>query len=310
MQDPLSGRKVMIPLTSKAFLEGSLQPHMAGNQEQVIVKLSEKEFVEMTRTEAQKLLEERIDVLKKAKVKQSVSNEVESKMTADQTPSIPYFEIREEYDKDGNEIRAEAINVAKELEYLQREENNKLDSAARAAVLNQDSDLLEVERHQNECQRIVDSEEYEKISNRLDELARLEQEMEARKRINEASSKKLQGSGWAKGFLNKKGKDRKVKEMLDASNEIKENEALLQPSAKKVNFLENCATKDLRSKDLVASESKPTKMHASRPIESRVFSGVIKEREVGEREKARHQTKESVKKPLSLFAQRRQAQQH
>jgi len=42
---------------------------------------------------------------------------------------LPYFEIREEYDKDGNEIKAEAVNVSIELEKLRNEVKNSSQQA-------------------------------------------------------------------------------------------------------------------------------------------------------------------------------------
>mmetsp|Transcript_24790 Transcript_24790/g.36691 ORF Transcript_24790/g.36691 Transcript_24790/m.36691 type:complete len:327 (+) Transcript_24790:228-1208(+) len=309
LQDPLSGRKVMIPFTSKAFFEGSLQPSMAENKEQVIVKLSKKELVEMARTEAQKLLEERIEVLGKEKRITSVSNPLkkESKILDDPAPSMPYFEIREEYDEDGNEIRAEAINVAKELEYLQRKENENIDSAVRKAE-SQDMELLE--QKQNETKTDVTNEEYEQISSRLEKLARLEEEAEAKQKINKASSQKLQGSGWGKGFLNRKKKSSVMNEVLTSRNKIsKEKELPKQQSAKKVNFAETHESPEMQSQT-ESSLNNLTTMRARRPIESNVFSGFIKERDVGEQSKPSHRAEESTKKPLSLFAQRRLAQQH
>jgi hypothetical protein len=223
----LNGRQVKVPLTSKAFFEGTLEPTVANtkeknytsndgnkcnnvNEEHVLMNLGSGYMAEMNRNEACDYIQKKINALKpllgevsskssstntkidasaststkmnpnekksnkklqmkkgflnrekrsskKEKTKAAVSEPVSALKsgkfshtpqsagggatfdntqiasrtnssginahthTHTHTPILPYMEIREEYDKDGKEIKAEALNVSTELMGLQRE---------------------------------------------------------------------------------------------------------------------------------------------------------------------------------------------
>jgi hypothetical protein len=304
LQDPLTDRKVMIPITSKAFVKGSLQPTTVDSQEQVTVKLSKEKFVETSRTEALDLIDQRIRAIKTttATVAPTPTVEPPPKPAA---PNLDYFEIREEYDESGKEVCAEAINVAKQLEFLQRQEQDMLEVSKRtkdSQYQAEESVIVE----ENTAKTLSD-QEYEKLSSRLDELARLEEEVEVKKEINLASAKKLQGSGWAKGFLNKWASKKKVKSDAKEKMEAVEPETLTEKGSKRVAIQEqNNQVKEIpRIGERPVASLKIPPSSPSRPvIESSVFTGIVHEREGSVSETLPSDVGDSA--PISRFAQQRQ----
>jgi hypothetical protein len=315
LQDPLTGRKVLIPFTSKAFFEGALQPTIdAAGSEQVLVKLSKEHFVESNRSEAAELLEKRIQAVQKSVRDVTTSRKVPRPAAAPAEPSgLPFFEIREEFDQQGNEIRSEAINVAKELEYLERNEDDKVDAAIRVTPPSSDAMVVEEEATSKAA---VSEEEYQDLASRLEELAKLEEEAEAKKKTNQTSSKRLQGSGWSKGFLNKKkpAKKKPVKSAVAAAKApvaTAVTEQAAPRTAKKVGFQEkNNQIKEIPrvgERSVPSRTITPVEAAPSRQIETSVFNGVIQERPAA----AGVQERSAVepKKKLSRFAQQRLDQQ-
>jgi hypothetical protein len=234
---PLTGRRVLIPLGSKAFVPGVLFPEVKQNELSSIPtslrsedKVREEECVTvrqvaksdgtilpkdvMTRHEA-------LDHLQKEIQKQSRRNDVPSPKTsssrAQNDPSkafattlayepavaLPFMEIREEIDASGNETKAEALNVTEQLKMLQqgREDTKDEHSDVRAVPINSGADEKYEPISEDDIDpqppRIVSNEAYAKISNRLEHLMLLEEQ--AQKPAPHVSKQKL---GWSKGFLN------------------------------------------------------------------------------------------------------------
>lgn len=352
---PLTGQQVMVPITTKAFFQGTLAPSTISttsttlsendtttndlmSRERVLMNLGEGYMAEMTRDDACDVIKRRCATVnstapmaargskkeedgklvmkkgflnktqhskkknnrKKKEIKhvgakinrescpdilqscpsqqkgpslqtrqrqeqKEQDTERKEQLTAETSPVLPYFEIREEYDKDGNEIVAEALNVSAQLKELQEvlnnEDQDEVNTSQRAAKVtarmeNEDDKIkkrheiiqalssnLEVrqeeiqhdtsvstadgycrkkeEDHGNMKSSCTDKKEidYEKISVRLKELTKLEEEDEQNKSMNSNSSKSLQGKGWAKGFFNEKNRrntrKQKVKSILD-----------------------------------------------------------------------------------------------
>lgn len=283
-EGPLAGKQVMVPITTKAFFAGRLKPAFRNEQEQVLMKMAGTNFVELDRSQAIGYLERQIES-RSPKTTTKYGKEAEEQ-TAEQSsePALPFFEIREELDVDGREVRAEAVNVVKELEYLQKKEGKVTAMVPMAGV---SSELPELD--ESECVSISDVE-YEALSARLEELARLEEQAEIAKAENMKSASKLQSKGWAKGFLNAKPKaERPAKNVLTTD--------------KKVGFHAQDAVSEIpRIGQRSASELKPV---ARKEIDSQVFSGVIRERPVGTRTES---VKSVPQKRLSRFAQERQEQ--
>lgn len=331
LQDPLTGRRVMIPFTSKAFFEGSLQPtiEVSSGKEQVMIKMTEEKSVEANRSDTLDLLEKRIQAvqetvreLTKKKANAAAASPKAPAVADDQPSGLPFFEIREEFDEHGKEISSEAINVAKELEFLQRSEEGKMDSAIRATPVKQPV-VVEVEATATKPK--VSDEEYNDIASRLEELSMLEEEAEAMKKLNQTSSKRLQGSGWAKGFLNKK-KPAKKKPTKSAGKPKPLQAAAGESSmGRKVGFQEE--NNQIKEIPRVGERSLPSKAQSTqstptKPIENSVFNGVIQERPVastvlerptvtatGGVQERPAATAAAPKKKLSRFAQQRLEQQ-
>jgi hypothetical protein len=318
LKDPLTGRRVLIPFTSKAFFEGTLQPTLASGKEQVLVKISKRHFLESNRSEAIELLEKRIQAVQKTVRAVTTAPRSAPAAARPSSPSgLPFFEIREEFDQQGNEIRSEAINVAKELEYLQRNEDDKVDAAIRATP---PSDVVVVEEGAKTIAALSE-EEYQDLASRLEELAMMEEEAEAKKKTNQTSSKRLQGSGWSKGFLNKKkpAKKNPVKSAVAAANTslaaaaAVTEQAAAPRTAKKVGFQEKdnqikeiprVGERSVPSRTVVPAEAPP-----SRQIEASVFNGVIQERPAATAVVQERTAAHEPKKKLSRFAQQRLDQQ-
>jgi hypothetical protein len=281
---PLTGKQVMVPLTTKAFFPGRLKPTLRKEHEQVLVRMAGTNLVELDRSQAVDYLESRIH---------SISQTTTSKGT---NAELPFFEIREELDDDGREVTSEAVNVAKELEYLQKKEGKS--PVLVVPVAGDDvSDLPEV----HEPLRPVSKDEYETISARLEELARLEEQADSAKAENIKSSTKLQSKGWGKGFLNAKPK---------AKRPAHTNATTGCAQAKKVGFHAHHDVKEIPSRigqRASASELITPVVAARKEIDDKVFSGVIRERPVvpGTTTATESVKPAAPKKKLSRFAQER-----
>ena len=328
LRDPLTDKHVMVPLTRKAFFSGKLAPEVDSNgKEQVMLKLTKEHYVMLERTEASNVLERRIEsfaeACKPAKKKSSILSEERAlakvEATDDATSTgLPFFEIREELDGEGKEVKSEAINVVQELEYLQKRENEALNSVTRIpASIGVGGNVTHVIDDHNPS---VSEDKFEQLSSRLDELARLEEESEANKKVNQRSANKLQGSGWSKGFLNANPTKKKstpaevptkpVQHHISSSDFLA---AKMTTATKKVGFrAENEIHEIPRIGERSASFFKKAEVQqaepmagASKPIGAEIFSGVIKERSVDKHPVGEKEPSERRSKPLSKFAQER-----
>lgn len=279
-EGPLTEKQVMVPITTKAFFAGRLKPTLRNEQEQVLIKMAGANFVELDRSQAIGYLERQIESRSPKTTAKYGKESAEERSV----PALPFFEIREELDVDGREVRAEAVNVVKELEYLQKKEGKIAAIVPMAGGSSEPPELDEPDRVS------VSNVEYELLSARLEELARLEEQAESAKAENIKSSTKLQSKGWAKGFLNAKPKAKR--------------QAMTVPTTgKKVGFHAQDAVREIpRIGQRSASELKPV---ARKEIDTQVFSGVIRERPVGT---STESVKPVPKKKLSRFAQERQGQ--
>ena len=323
IQDPLSGKKVMIPLTTKAFFAGQLEPEVdKDGNEQVIMKVSKEHFVTLQRQEVSAILEKRIEGLMLSETHASKeipimgNSQISTQATIDLPSSpttLPFFEIREELDKEGNEVKAEAVNVVRELEYLQKKDVEMVDAITRKVG----GDLMEsvVTTSDNLIPNPdISDDDFDKISNRLSELALLEEEAETKKGVNEKSSKTLQGTGWSKGFLNSTSPNKKNIHIpistKPAKITLEDDQSKPSSSIKKVGFSAQNKIHEIPriGERSFASLKQPERMESSvptgpRPFETEIFSGIIHERPVGERFAGeRSRPKAEGKKNLSKFA--------
>jgi hypothetical protein len=122
-------------------------------------------------------------------------------------PSMPYFEIREEYNDSGKQIAGQATNVSKQLEYLQKQTAGE--SVVHVPPESKDDDAPDDDDDDETWEEVrvedlkpVNEEGYSSLSTRLEELERLEEE--ANKEQEGNSKIKSMRKGWSKGFLNAK----------------------------------------------------------------------------------------------------------
>ena len=249
---PFAGRKVMVPITRQAFMEGHLQPPTDDSvssvgEEIVLANLGSGHLAEMSRDDAADFIQRRIDAAVAPKMSTSASKKKQPKKSAlissakttakSQPPAqshtiLPFFEIREEYDASGHEVKAEAVNVANDMKALKDAlRSQKTGANGDGDYTKQIRELIEtidigvdddtcmgqessgdfdaedeaIDDVEPERQEPVSDEQYNSLSTRLDELARMEEDDEKNKSEGKSSRQRLQGKAWGKGFLSSKG---------------------------------------------------------------------------------------------------------
>jgi hypothetical protein len=161
----------------------------------------------------------------------------ESELQADSSDdaSLSIMQIHEELDEQGNEIKAEVMDMNEHLRKLllkQEDDHTTSDATTKVQSVIPSSDtILEEQTQQKNKSQLF--KRYDEISKRLDELSLLEEEYENNKVSNQKSSVKLQGSGWSKGFLSappKKNKSRNKKNAQGVSTiSTSKEEDIIQP---------------------------------------------------------------------------------
>ena len=161
LRNPVSGRQVMIPLTSKAFIIGSLQPDKDVNGDETLHIRNanssgdrKEEFREITRKilldslEGERKLKKEAAKRKKPPASKAIEEKAPSttalpaakkpppnnpkpagkKQTThhhhharNSGPALPFFEIKEEIDDNGRVLRSEKKDVTKQLELVAKE---------------------------------------------------------------------------------------------------------------------------------------------------------------------------------------------
>ena len=242
LQKPISGRQVMIPLTSKSFVVGSLQPNKDDTaEEQVLIRDGKSsELKEMSRASACKLLEEQKLKKKMPKAKKTLKSALKSSTRKDSVEStkkngdsgsatrktvtvsaakkpLSYFDIKEEIDGTGKIVKSEAVNVTKQLDFVSKQigesKEEEKEEGPKESASEDYKDQMDVDDHEEDInyQEIpvdeddnrppVSDDDYESLSARLEELARLEEEDEKKQKANQLSARELISQGWTKGFL-------------------------------------------------------------------------------------------------------------
>jgi hypothetical protein len=327
LKKPLTGQQVLIPLGSKAFLPGTLRPSVASSGEEQVV-VNDKE---MSRQQALDCLQVEIDSLKPpprtkpVKMKSALrkSKPVSTKPEAMMNPNMPYFEIREEFNGSGEQIGAQAINVSKQLEYLQKQAAGEsvVHVPPEAKYDDDDDDQadLDLEEVHVETLKPFNEEEYSSLSERLEELERLEEEANSQQE-GTSKIKSMRGKGWSKGFLNaKKPLPKKKIAPTPTSTSTRKPAPPSVPTRKQAPAKEAPTTERkvaFQAEDQVKeiprvgerSVSEVQKPAARKNIEESVFSGVVRER--ASAPSAPRQEQPVPKKKLSRFAQQRQEQEY
>jgi hypothetical protein len=192
LRQPLANRTVLIPLGTKAFVAGKLTPTLTSDTGAEQVYLRDEL---MTREKAIERLEvERKQLLLRKNAAQPVSSAplVAAPLisTTDESDGS-FFEIREEINESGQEIKSEAINVTHQL--------RELSAATGASAAPSKKSTAPIESTRS---TVNSDDDYGKLALRLDELAKLEDQAEQNQQSSSQSRNKLQSSGWSKGFFN------------------------------------------------------------------------------------------------------------
>jgi hypothetical protein len=375
IRQPLNNRSILIPLGSKAFLEGRLIPTITtapasssyshppndNGQERVLVrsaKIPGNETTstnnttiieqEMSRQDALEALSKEIQTLKLANTKKQVpfkssSSSLSTSSTvaaAAKSKHPQYFEIREEINEVGHEIQSQVVDISNQLQLLETttttnrqpdpSEEQKTTSDNRI-IIQPDSgdDDYSIDHLQVDEQRLrtLSDPEYDALSARLEELARLEEQQDdgavennshitgIRRDIlsNSKTIPKSRNFGWSKGFLNKPSKSQKNNRTnIPISHPTEEP---FQERKKTIVFGKN----EIREippegNQRSTAEARPRHAH-TKPMDPNVFSGVVHEhrkshgryKQQGMTEtQGTQQPQRQQGKRLSKFAQERQ----
>ncbi|KAL9186881.1 hypothetical protein ACHAXT_010601 [Thalassiosira profunda] len=290
-------------------------------------------------------------------------------------PTLPLMEIRETCDASGNIVGSEIVNISNAAKRLDEglknigesgggeEDEAQLgemiaqtlnegagDITRNAHVSKVEAGPMEIEYERQEAakesqQETVSDAAYEAICSRLEELERLEEEEARSKKANAKNSKRLQSSGWSKGFLNQpKKKAPGKKESSVAKHSASGNSSAETGAA----CSKNGTTATVEGADLTEKVSKvsfggdevkeiprigqskvpprptssnrpvsfsPTNLDVpetdpyspvtSVPFEANVFKGVVKERSAMAPDAGTTENRAGGKKKLSRFAQQR-----
>eukprot|EP00977_Amphora_coffeiformis_P006783 scaffold1485_cov171-Amphora_coffeaeformis.AAC.22 len=226
LRKPLTSRRVLIPVGSKAFVAGELCPSLDESSQQEMIQLrtadESGDLMTIARQDAIARIQQDIQALRPAKPavsKQKPAPPTKSSLKSQQqtppknsnpskTAAAPnYFEIREEINEEGKEVHAEAVDITNHLKVWEEQVGTAMGPAGSSS--NDATDLEELETIvEPEPVTKVTDEDFAALSARLDQLARLEEAEEARQTSSRKSAKKLQSKGWAKGFLNKNSPSR------------------------------------------------------------------------------------------------------
>lgn len=228
--------------------------------------------------------------------------------TANDSSIFPLMEIRETCDETGNIINSEVVNMSNTMKRLEdnidagNTNNNEKDGKQFGELLAKslkegeedittyyDEGFVHVEAAATPTtttskpaipkERISDKE-YKSIYSRLEELERLEEEDMKSKAENAKSSKRLQSSGWSKGFLNKTKKSRgkspatqkreessELKVSFTGSSEIKDLASQIE-SEKTVGF--SSVSFNAEHKEIPVESEKLVSFSSARSIDSSV----------------------------------------
>ena len=145
------GRRILVPVTSKALFDGTLEPSMKSNEEQFALHVGNGKFEEMSREQARKLVDlhcsgstnvgsesnpsktttksplkhelNHVEELTKTKNTSNCIATTNSKrslpLDAPSDDGLPLMEIREEWDEYNKDlVRSEVVNISKQMEQL------------------------------------------------------------------------------------------------------------------------------------------------------------------------------------------------
>lgn len=335
----LKGRPVFIPFTNQAFVLGDLDPATnEKGEEQVQIVGDRNQIQTVSITEAKTWLEKHSSPLQNKSKTCEAKDDDTAVATHNALVSSSRFvggfvEIQEEFNADGKQVRGDVVDVSKRLNAIWQ---NTMEPALSHKVDDGGGPIIEEEEEEPHKNPMSD-EEYEKLSKRLYELARMEEEAERGGATPSAKPKELSSknaansSGWKKGFLSSKPtKSKKTKasqqrtiprpgvDTYGLSKEITQasNSVSFDTTQNQIQEIPRIGTQKV--------PPKPCTVVGSKPLETCLFSGVVQERPsiqktpvIQERSVIREslvvqegveqqKTQKQPKKRLSRFARERQ----
>eukprot|EP00980_Cylindrotheca_fusiformis_P027600 scaffold21455_cov116-Cylindrotheca_fusiformis.AAC.17 len=318
-RDHLHGRKVLVPYTKKAFVLGELRPQKDANQqEQVQIATGKNERQTVSLHDAKEWLLQKTNPPKKTEQhvpKKSSGTPAEAAKQPTPAPLVNMVDIQEEYNPDGTRVTGNVVNVSSEFQSL-------IESMGGTPMNLNADDYSYPEEEKGEsfedndiAKKPLSDKEYTLLSQRLDELARLE-ELENERQQNNGS--KLQNrvkttkkttnkgdGGWNKGFLNAP-KKKPAKKKAPATTKPLHSEAITSSTpAASASVQESTSSTNTSNRGGVAFDMSQNKVQEipsipgtqplpprntsqpaantsgsnnSRMLDSNVFSGIIQER--------------------------------
>ncbi len=323
LDTPLQDRNVLIPLTKYAFVHGRLQPSTTTKGEEIVrvaqqqkqkqqqcpsltlMPPSLEDTLEMTLSQAKDWLQQYSSkqykpksILSKTNQSQasalpslfsspSSSSSSTSKPHPRSSSSPTFVDIQEEYDDEGNPLSANVIDINRQLEAFlkldeaESKENNWMDLVLEGGG-QESSTLEEVEPP---IKSSLTDLEYQQLSQRLQELARLEEEYEQQDQSDTRPIRPSKGGhvtskgGWNKGFLNvTKQPTPKAKPTPKPKAKPTLSPSLPKPSPAAVRI--DTSQNQVQEIPRIGTQKLPPKKTppSSKPLQESAFSGVIQER--------------------------------
>jgi hypothetical protein len=298
----LRGRPVLIPYTKQAFVLGELQPEKDGDHEQVqiVTRKNEKRTVSLTEAK-QWLLQKSSSSSATKEISKPTPTPTSSNPQQKSAPRTNMVDIQEEYHPDGTQATGNVVNVSSEFQAL-------IESMG-GNPMNLDAEEFHDDEktgdHEDTPNSLSDNE-YSQLSQRLDELARLEemenagQQQPTKLQRVKVNKKQSGGGGWNKGFLNQPSKKKAIKKKTPAgtkpppesappvaSTPVRPSASVAQTARGGVAFDMSQnevqeipsvpGTRSLSGRKTVATPS-PTSQDTNRMLDPSVFSGDIQER--------------------------------
>jgi hypothetical protein len=344
-QQPLTGRTVLLPVTGQAFTIGQLKPAVVmandnnnNNKEEVeqvqLLASTTANFTTVSTKQAQLWLQPKAATIATTKPKSALKHKSTpppppATNSRQPPPQAAFMEIVEEYDASGKQIRSGAVNVSQQLDAI-------WNNAQEPAMVDQDqgwndNDNDEVGDDQGELPNLnatlkpkpVSDDDYQRLANRLDELARLEETGAAvpsplsklkpkptttTNTKKQTASSSSSGSGWGKGFLNnnnnvKSKTTSKPKAISFGANHIQEIPRIGTTPASTITQQRQGHTPTQKPTPTMENKKQ------TRPFDSSVFNGVVQERPVVMEQQQQQQQQRSVIRERPMVVERQSQQQ-
>eukprot|EP00934_Nitzschia_sp_Nitz4_P002692 Nitzschia sp. Nitz4//scaffold28_size193895//152553//153785//NITZ4_001681-RA/size193895-processed-gene-0.236-mRNA-1//1//CDS//3329546030//2682//frame0 len=244
LKQPLAGRSVLVPFSNVAFVNGTLSPTLDEQGNEQVILANEVSSSQSTATAdsistaTTATIQEAQDWLKQFSSSSSAKKRAPSKLPSalkktppptkttpsssssvpgDPHPTVPFVDIQEQYDPDGTQTSGTVVDVTQQLQQMLNPNATVATSppptAATTSTADKEDENFSTIPEPEPLKPLSDLE-YQDLSDRLEALARLEEEktqdtnpLAGRKQPTPSSKKKTSATtknssnGWSKGFL-------------------------------------------------------------------------------------------------------------